>query len=178
MFLSLPVNFYAIFIHAECREPPWCSHKYSRPTLPMKGKKITVALLFICTCGYGQGNFSRIATSTDSTYGYTDTNPLKMKKGNFEKSIGYSFDFLQGLKTSDGQKLQFLQRSSVHNPNQKKAQAQSNNRYSATPPAGDGSLLDKYTFLKSAQKDTVTLYIDIYNRGNLKIPMGLKYVAY
>ncbi|MEX2231147.1 MAG: hypothetical protein WD824_03230 [Cyclobacteriaceae bacterium] len=138
-------------------------------------KILTGILLFISTWSSGQIDFSRVDVSTDSTYGYTDTNPLKMKKGNFEKSIGYSFDFLQGLKTIDNQKLQFLQRSTVENLNYRRAKVQASNGYTAKPVSGDGGSLDKYTFLKSVEKDTVTIYIDIYNKGKLKIPVGLKY---
>src|SRR5688572_12374380 len=138
-------------------------------------KRILILVwLFISTCCSGQSNFSRVATSTDSTYGYTDTNPIKMKKGNFEKSIGYSFDFLQGLKTIDNQKLQFLQRSTVENPNYKRTRVQASNGDTAVPASSEGGSLDKYTFLKSVEKDTVTIYIDLLNKGKLKIPMGLK----
>jgi hypothetical protein len=113
--------------------------------------------------------------STDSTYGYTDTNPLKMKRGNPGKSIGYSYDFLEGLKTIDDKKLKFVQRVTVDNPNYKRAKVELTNRYTGMPLSGKGQQLDKYIFLTFEKKDTVTIYVDIYRKGTLKIPMGLKY---
>jgi hypothetical protein len=42
------------------------------------------------------------------------------------------------------------------------------------PLSGNLGLLDKYFFLTTEKKDTVIIYIDIYNKGELKIPKGLK----
>jgi hypothetical protein len=44
------------------------------------------------------------------------------------------------------------------------------------PLNGKPGLLDKYFFVMS-QKQTVTIYVDIYDKGELKIPKGLKAVT-
>src|SRR5688572_14396680 len=115
--------------------------------------------------------------STDSTYGYTAKNPLKMKKGNLEKSIGHSIDFLKGLRTEDNQKLELLQRFTISVPNYAAPKAQLTNRYTGMPLSGKVGLLDEYNFVTSEKKDTVIIYVDVYNKGELKIPKGLKYMA-
>lgn len=136
---------------------------------------LTLTLILISTWGCGQSDFSRLSVTTDSTYGYTDTNPLKLKKGNPEKSIGYSYDFLHGLRTHDDQKLKFVKRTTVDNPNYKRPNVQSTDPHTGTPINEKGSKLDKYIFLTSGNKDTVTIYVDVHRRGDLKIPMGLTY---
>lgn len=110
-------------------------------------------------------DFSAMTVSMDSTYGYTDTNPLRMKKGNFGESIGYSYDFLTGLSTTDNQTLKFIRRHTVDNPLYEN---------SGTADA-DRDELDKYVFVTSKERDTVTIYVDVYRRGDLRIPVGLKY---
>jgi len=130
--------------------------------------------VFITTLSFGQSNFSNLIVSTDSTYGYTDKNPLKMKKGNQQKSIGYSIDFLESLITEDNQKLKLIQRFTVDDPNYARPKTQLTNRYSGMPLSGKLGLLDKYHFLTTEKSDTVIIYVDVYNKGELKIPKGLK----
>jgi hypothetical protein len=140
-----------------------------------KAKILTAILIVITTWTFGQKDFSRLTQSADSTYGYTENNPLRMKKGSLGKSIGYSYDFLHGLKTSDNQKLKFLQRTTVENPGTRPSKTALTNRYTGSRLSGDGGELDKYLFLTVGRKDTVIIFVDIYKRGDLKIPVGLKF---
>lgn len=130
--------------------------------------------VFITSMTFGQSNFSNLTVSTDSTYGYIDKNPLKMKKGNQQKSISYSIHFLKSLITEDNQKLELIQRFTVDDPNYARPKTQLTNRYTGMPLSGNLGLLDKYFFFTTEKKDTVIIYIDIYNKGELKIPKGLK----
>ena len=120
------------------------------------GKIFALALILVTTLTCAQKDFSRLSVSKDSTYGYTAANPLKMKRGNHQKSIGYSYDFLSGLKTKDNRKLKFLQRLTIGKA------------------ADKGRQLDKYIFLTS-EKDTLTIYVDLHSKDNLRIPVGLQY---
>lgn len=38
-----------------------------------------------------------------------------------------------------------------------------------------GAILDKYVYLNRSARDTITVYVDVYNRGSLMMPVGLKY---
>jgi hypothetical protein len=115
-----------------------------------------------------------VTVSIDSTYGYTDQNPVKMKKGNQQKSIGYSIDFLKSLRTEDNQKLELVQRFTVDDPNYVRPKTHLTNRYTGMPLSGKLELLDKYCLVTTEKRDTLTIYVDIYNKGELKIPKGLK----
>ena len=130
------------------------------------GQPLALTFILISTWSFCQHDFSKIPEATDSTYGYTDTNPLEMKKGNPGKSIGYSYDFLSGLATPDDKLLKFVQRSTVTNPKNEKH---------AVPPGDKAQLLDRYIFVTHERKDTLIIYVDIYHKGDLRIPIGLKY---
>ena len=136
---------------------------------------ILATLIFFSTAVYGQKGFSKLTISTDSTFGYTNLNPLRLKKGNQSKSIDNSFTFLSGLKTTDNQPLTLLFRGTTKNPTYKEPSIKINNRFTGMPISGKLGLLDKYVFLTSNTKDTITLFVDIYNKGDLFIPVGLKY---
>jgi hypothetical protein len=133
-------------------------------------------LLCLTNISFGQKDFTKLVTSTDSTYGYSAQNPLKLKKGNQGKSIVNSEQFLSGLKTKDNQTLIYLFRATVSAPTYKEPKIRLNNRYTGMPISGKLGLLDKYVFLTSNSKDTVRLFVDIYNKGTLMVPVGLKYV--
>ena len=113
--------------------------------------------------------------ATDTTYGYTAQNALRLKKGNQEKSVAYYQKFLSGLKTHDNQSLELLFIATVNDPNYKQPAIKINNRFTGMPISGKLGLLDKYVFLTSNTKDTVKVFIDLYNKGTLRLPIGLKY---
>jgi hypothetical protein len=139
-------------------------------------KTINLTLfLFLTMILYGQKEFTKLSSATDSTFGYSADDPLKLKKGNQSKSIDYSYKFLRGLRTTDGQTLLLLSRSSVDDPGYNESSIRITNRRTGLPISGKLGILDKYIFLTSEKKDTMTLYVDIYNRGELQLPIGLKY---
>jgi hypothetical protein len=132
-------------------------------------------LLLFTNTSYRQKEFSKLVNSTDTSYGYTAQNALRLKKGNQGKSIAYSYNFLSGLKTQDNQTLTLLFRATVDDPNYKQPAIKINNRFTGMPISGKLGLLDKYVFLTSNTKGTVKIFVDIYNKGTLMLPIGLKY---
>lgn len=134
-----------------------------------------VMVIALTNTTYGQKNFEKLAPTKDSTFGYTDQNPLKLKKGNLGKSIDNSYRFLSGLKTVDNQTLTLISRKSVKNPKYKEPTIALNNRYTGMPLNSKNGVLDKYVLISSETKDTITLFIDIYNKGDLFLPAGLKF---
>lgn len=136
---------------------------------------LVLTLMFCSTNSFGQKEFTKLTAATDSTFGYTVENPLKLKKGNAGKSIDNSHKFLSGLRTFDNQTLSLLYRTSTSDPAYKEPRIRINNRQTGLPLGGKMGILDKYVFVTSTTKDTVTLFVDIYNKGNLFLPVGLKY---
>jgi hypothetical protein len=129
---------------------------------------VILIILGLPAISIGQ-NFNKLTNSTDSTYGYSPYNPLKLKKGDPAGSIKNTREFLLGLKTNDGQELELLGRSSMGDPNFKEPKIM-------LEKLGKGGILDRYTFLTSNTKDTIRLYVDIYHKEKLMVPVGLKFV--
>lgn len=115
-------------------------------------------------------NFSKLKQSTDSSYGYSANNPLKLRKGDPVGGISNSKKFLQGLKTEDGQELTIVSRSSVNDPNYKEKPG------GIAANLGNGGIPDRYELITPITKTRIILYVDIYHKGGLMIPIGLKYV--
>jgi hypothetical protein len=76
-------------------------------------------LLLFAKASFGQKEFLNLQTSADSSYGYAAQNPLRLKKGNQQKSMEYSYNFLGGLRTQDGQRFKLLYTATTDNPNYK-----------------------------------------------------------
>ena len=131
--------------------------------------------LFYSKVSFGQNDLEKVINSTDSTYGYSVQNPLKHKKGNLQKSIKYVNEFLAGLKTIDNQALIFLSRSTTSDVDYKESAIKINNRFTNESLNSDIVLIDKYDFLTSNTRDTITLFVNVYKKGKLEAPVGLKY---
>jgi len=120
--------------------------------------------------------FANTHQTDDPSYGYTPENPITIKNADLNNSIGSSYYYLSRLRTEKGNKLQLIQRFSVNNPNYKKPAVPLTNRYTGQPlNYGTGPLLDYYILLPENETDTVKLYINPYLKGEVKVPVGLKF---
>ncbi|MBO9730879.1 MAG: hypothetical protein J7623_19725 [Chitinophaga sp.] len=130
---------------------------------------VTVLLLAAITRqSYAQRAFQKLSAATDSTYGYASTNPIKLKNGSVERSILEEMNYLSGLTTTSKEHLVLVKRSSVLSPGYDPPLLK--DRFSSK-----SGLLDKYVFLTANTNDTITLFIDIHNRGDVMVPVGLTY---
>jgi hypothetical protein len=134
----------------------------------------TIFATLISICVFSQPEFSKLTLSKDSSYGYTHLNPVKVKKGNYNRSINYSLEFLSKLRTDDNQKLEMVSHFSVHNPKHPRPRAHMTNRYAGTPVTGRFGSLDAYKMVTSEKRDTLIIYFDIHRKGDMKVPKGLK----
>jgi hypothetical protein len=139
----------------------------------MKLQYYLIAISFVIIgCGpkYSE-TIQTIQICTDSTYGYTAKNPILIGYSKSQESIRYTYDYISRLRNSNGAPFNILYRVSVDNP-------------SYTPPLlprrhgypyeeGDNGILDKYALIAIGTVDTIHLYFDIYNHGQLNIPKGL-----
>ena len=113
---------------------------------------IISTLLCFSNISLGQKDFTKLKMSTDSSYGYTQNNPLPMGDGKYSNRIKNVFKFLSGLKTKDNQTLNFLWRN-AYAPN----------------------TLDEFVLVTSNTNDTIHIFTNIRKKGKLKLPIGLKY---
>lgn len=138
-------------------------------------KKILSLVIFLFLGGgslFAQ-EFYQMKNASDSTYGYSIDNPIKIKKGNNIKTLKRTEVFLNYLKTNDDKKLLLLWRDSYRNPNFDSEKWTLKYR-TGRPVNGNNGILDKYVFVIENTRDTVSLFVDIYNKSNIEIPVGLK----
>lgn len=101
-------------------------------------------------------------TSDDKTYGYNKSNPIK---------VG-------GVKTNEGpiNERRFL--NALFGPNNKKmTYFRAGSCCAFKTPNGfinNIGMLDRYRLTEIGSKDTLDIYINMYDTGDLKIPVGLK----
>jgi hypothetical protein len=96
--------------------------------------------------------------SEDPTYGYSEENPIRVG-GVEQDGAARERDFLRGLLGPGGEEIEFERMGSCcefKTPNS---------------PFGAG-LLDVYAVTYEGLKEPVVLVFDIYDEGDLKVPMG------
>jgi hypothetical protein len=132
-------------------------------------------ILLVSSCVVSnQKYFAEIKPSEDKLYGYTAKNPVKIKNGELQTSIQSSYYFLSRLRTADGRGFKLIYRASVENPNYRSTPF--TNRYTGMPIGSGGMILDEYHLIPIEGKpDTVIIFINPYVKGDIKIPMGLKF---
>jgi hypothetical protein len=94
--------------------------------------------------------------STDSTYGFTPRNPIKVG----ETSVANEIRFLNALLGPNGEKVKFFRNGSCctfRTPN---------------GPINKTGLLNHYIVYWEGGKDTLSIYINIYDKSSLQIPVG------
>ena len=133
--------------------------------------------LILTSCAVSNPKFFANVTSTeDPSYGYTAENPITIKNADLNNSIGSAYYYLSKLRTEKGNKLQLVQRYSVDNPNYKEPAVPMTNRYTGQPLSyGTGPILDFYILVPENETDTVKIYINPYQKGEVKVPVGLKF---
>ena len=112
------------------------------------------------SCGSSSNlNESSSSPSTDSTYGLTEKNPIKVGGG--EGGPISERKYLNSLSGPNGETVTFDRIGSCCSFK------------SISSPMG-GGLLDKYSVTYKGKKDTVVLYLNMYEKGKLMAPVGFK----
>ncbi|HLP64655.1 2-dehydro-3-deoxyphosphooctonate aldolase [Flavobacterium sp.] len=117
-----------------------------------------IALLIVgCSSSKGSSTGDSSANSVDETYGYSEKNAIKV--GGFEQGPKNERDYLNSLTGPNGEPVSFTRKGSC-------CQFKT-----ANSPYGMG-MLDMYRVSYQGKKDTVLLYINMYDKGKLKAPKG------
>jgi len=120
--------------------------------------------------------FPAVDSTTDLSYGYSAENPVVIKNADLNNSIGSSYYYLSRVRTDEGNKLKLIQRYSVENPKYRKPGITLRNMYTGVPLSYvPGPLLDCYILKAENESDTISIYINPYLKGIVKVPNGLKF---
>lgn len=126
-------------------------------------------LILFCSCSTLQQSsraqlrdhqtFLLTAISTDKTYGFTEKNPVKV--GGVDKNEGPLNErrFLNALAGPNGEKVSYYRAGSC-------CPVKSKNGFMGS------ALLDRYRVTWENTLDTVSIYINMYDYGELKAPVG------
>jgi hypothetical protein len=95
--------------------------------------------------------------TNDKTYGYTEKNPIKVG------SIDKGYHFLNALKGPMGEKISYERIGSCCPFKTKNALI------------GDQGLLGKYKIIYEGLEKSIILYINVYDKEELKCPYGLTF---
>lgn len=152
---------------------------FSNSTIPYMKKNIFIALafLFLIACGSKKkltGNaaigdsrtkpvvylddntYLLMDKSTDPTYGYSPQNAIKVG----ERSPANERRFLNALLGPNGEPVYYFRAGSC---------------CSFKTPNGlfnNSGMMDNYSVYYEGSKDTVSIFINMYDEGNLMIPVG------
>ncbi|QOW11980.1 2-dehydro-3-deoxyphosphooctonate aldolase [Kaistella flava (ex Peng et al. 2021)] len=116
--------------------------------------------MLLASCS-SSANLSDSSTnqSTDSTYGFTEKKPIKVGGG--EGGPLSERKYLNSLIGPNGESVTFNRIGSCCFFK------------SSSSPMG-GGLLDKFAVTYEGKKDTVVLYLNMYEKGKLLAPVGFK----
>lgn len=105
----------------------------------------------------GDNSYLITIPANDSSYAYTQKNPVKAG----EMSPANERRFLNGLLGPNGEPLSYFRAGSCCS--------------FKTPNGmiGGQGMLDIYRVFWEGSKDTLSIYINMYDKGNLRIPDGL-----
>jgi hypothetical protein len=108
---------------------------------------------------YNSSSFSITEISTDPTYGFTEKNPIHV--GGVKESMGPSNQrrFLDALLGPNGQELTYVRRGSCCH-------------FKTENGLMGGGLLDMYEIKWKGLEKPVVLYLNLYDYGPLKAPVG------
>jgi hypothetical protein len=98
-------------------------------------------------------------TTTDATYGYEMSNPIKVGGASERSGPANERRFLNGLAGPNGEAIQYHRTGSCcgfRTPN----------------GINNIGMLDRYKVYWEGCKDTATLFINMYDKGDLKVPVG------
>lgn len=107
-----------------------------------------------------ENTFLLTESSVDKSYGYSETNPIKVG-GVIDNGARNQQRFLNALLGPNGEEVEYYRLGSCC--------------HFKTPNGlmGDSGLLDIYRVYWGS-KDTVNIYLNLYDEGDLKVPVGFK----
>ena len=120
--------------------------------------KTLLISLAVVSCSTNKSGDSKV--SSDASYGYTEKNPIKV--GGFSDGPANERRYLNSLSGPNGETINYMRTGSCCHFETKNS------------PYG-GGMLDAYAVTYEGKKDTVVLYLNMYDKASLKAPVGFKF---
>lgn len=122
---------------------------------------ILSSFVIITSCSATNGTSSEHKTenTSDATYGYTEKNSIKV--GGDQSGPANQRQYLNSLTGPNGEAVSYVRAGSCCH-------------FASRKSAMGFGMLDKYLVTYEGKKDTVTLYLNMYEKAPLKTPLGFK----
>lgn len=138
---------------------------------------ISLLLLIISVgCASIPKLFLSLHNNEEKSYGYTIENPICIGYySDWAKSTKAAWYFLSKLQ-KDGHSLRLVRHYSYPRPKSLQSKSTEPLRWGSEP--NTDNLLDRFDLVLRGSTDTtiVVLYFDVILKGEIKVPLGLKYV--
>jgi len=108
----------------------------------------------------GGNRFTITEVSTDETYGYTEKNPVKVGGG--ENGPANERKYLNSITGPNGEQVRYERKGSC-------CVFKTSNGFMG------GGLLDKYEVTYAGLSEPIIIYINMYDKDELKAPKGFKF---
>jgi hypothetical protein len=105
--------------------------------------------------------YKLVVTTDDRTYGYDKLNPVKVGGASEMSGPSNERKFLNGLAGPNGETIGYYRMGSCC-------------AFKTPNGIGNVGLLDRYKVYWQGAKDTAILFINMYDKGDLKIPVGFQ----
>jgi hypothetical protein len=138
-------------------------------------KAVILITLIILPVAVNAQKLKNLQRATDSSYGFTLNNPIIINMGSTQKSEVAVYNYINGIKRLNGETLQVLSRTTATNPKYKKKQDQEDMLKRMKAGEQVNILIDVYKLETLIKNDTITLYIDMYGKGDPKVPVGYEW---
>ncbi|RFS19493.1 hypothetical protein DVR12_22935 [Chitinophaga silvatica] len=125
-------------------------------------------------CTYAQSETKNLSTLAEKDYCYNEKNPGSNKMICDESGIQSEMHNPSEFTTIDNQQFQPMNKSSKPSAHHS-GPVVMEQRASSSILLQQNAILDKYVYLNRSTRDTVTVFVDIYSRGSLMMPVGVKY---
>lgn len=135
----------------------------------MKNLFLIGSIVLICSCAaskqvpktefYNNQTFLLTEVSTDKTYGHSENNPVEVGGVDKNNSPQNERRFLNALAGPNGEKIAYYRAGSC-------CPVKSKNGFMGM------AMLDIYRVTWEGSKDTVSIYINMYDPGVMKAPFG------
>ncbi|NUM80080.1 2-dehydro-3-deoxyphosphooctonate aldolase [bacterium] len=100
--------------------------------------------------------------TTDSSYGYTQKNPIKVGGVNHDRGPLNEHTYLRNLSGANGEAISYWRLGSCCN-------------FKTPNGIFGGGLLDIYRVARAGVQDTVVLYINMYDADTVWAPIGFQF---
>lgn len=123
-------------------------------------KKIIVLTSLIVLISCSTSKTGNKETTTDSTYGYSKENPIKVG-GNSNGPVNER-NYLNSLSGPNGEQITYSRSGSCCH-------------FETNKSSFGMGMLDIYRVSYEGKKDTISLYLNMYDKETLKSPVGFKF---